>query len=181
MVPKIHIVRTADGADFPLPAYSSRHHAGLNLRAAIGGPIKINPRERVRIPVGFALAIPDGLCGQIVSFSPLALEHGVVVIDSPSLVNPGDREPLFVLLRNESAQQFILRRGMIIAQLLVLPVVQVAWEEVRAPQTSEISEPNELFVDGKESENQEEEQHSQIMKDSSKRVRQSIRDRGAKS
>lgn len=130
MVPKIHIIRTVDGADFPLPAYTSKHHVGLNLMAAISSPVKINPRERVHIPVGFAVAIPDGLCGQVVSDRLMALQNGIVVLDAPSVIHPADRSPLFVLLRNESNQQFILRRGMVIAQMLLVPVVQTAWQEV---------------------------------------------------
>lgn len=131
MIPKIHIVRTADGADFPLPSYTSRHHLGLNLMAAIAGPIKIGPRERVRVPIGFAIAIPDGLCGQIVSNRELAETSGIIVLDAPCVVHPADREPLFVLLRNESSEQFILRRGMKIAQLLLFPAVQATWQEVK--------------------------------------------------
>lgn len=177
MVPKIHIVRTADGADFPLPSYSSKHHVGLNLRAAIAGPIKINPRERIRVPIGFAFAIPDGLCGQVISDSDLALEHGIIVIDAPSIINPADHEPLSVLLRNESTQQFILRRGMIIAQLLMVPVLQVAWEEVTTPQTNEASDVDEMAM----YEENEGEESSRSTKSASKRPPVSIRNRGAKS
>lgn len=176
-MPKIHIVRTSDGADFPLPGYASKHHVGLNLRAAIAGPIKINPRERVRVPVGFAFAIPDGLCGQVVSFSKLAREHGIVVIDAPSLINPADHEPLFVLLRNESTEQFILRRGDIIAQLLMVPVVQVAWDEVSAPNPSDVSNADEMMMD----EEMSFDENNTSKKEHSKRAIVSIRNRGTKS
>lgn len=131
MVPKIHIVKTADGADFPLPSYTSKHHVGLNLLAAVSSPVKIGPRERVQVPVGFAIALPDGLCGQIVSNRDMALTHGIVVLDAPSIVHPADRKPIFVLLRNESSEPFVLQRGMKIAQLLLLPVIQTAWQEVQ--------------------------------------------------
>ena len=102
MVPQIHIVRTADGVDFPLPSYTSKHHFALNLMAAVGNPIKINPGERVHVPVGFAIALPDGLCGQIVSNAELALHHGVVVLDAPHLIHPASRAPNFVLLEKET-------------------------------------------------------------------------------
>lgn len=130
MIPRIHIVRTSDGVDFPLPSYTSKHHVGLNLMAGIGGPVKVNPGERLYVPTGFAIALPDGLCGQVVSNTQLALEHGIIVLDAPSVIHPGDRKPLMVLLQNESEKQFILRRGMLIAQLLILPALQVAWNEV---------------------------------------------------
>lgn len=175
MVPKIHIVRTVDGTDFPLPSYTSKHHVGLNLMAAVSAPLKINPRERIHVPVGFAVAIPDGLCGQIVSDRNMALTHGIVVLDAPSIVHPADRKPLFVLLRNESNLQFILRRGMVIAQMLLVPVVQTAWQEVKTnvkvehkAQLSDI-----LVEDGDQSDS------SQYLKPSSKRPKVSIRERSS--
>lgn len=131
MVPKIHIVRTADGADFPLPSYTSKHHFALNLMAAISAPIKIGPRERVKVPTGFAIALPDGLCGQVISNREMAHNHGIIVLDAPSLIHPADREALFIVLRNESNQQFILQRGMKIAQLLLIPAIQTAWQEIK--------------------------------------------------
>lgn len=184
MVPRIHILRTADGADFPLPSYTSKHHVGLNLRAAISKPIKINPRERVRIPVGFALAVPDGLCGQVVSFSKLALDHGIIVLDAPSIIQPADRAPLFVLLRNESMKQFILRRGMIIAQLLMVPVIQTAWQEVNPDAQTHLhkSEAEEIYVEEEENEPETEEKSGAYpLSGSSKRPHVSIRNRGTKS
>lgn len=187
MVPQIHILRTADGADFPLPSYTSKHHVGLNLMAAIAKPIKINPRERVRIPVGFAFAIPDGLCGQVISLSQLALEHGIIVIDAPSLINPADHAPLFVLLRNESTKQFILRRGMVIAQMIIVPVVQVAWQEIKIEDKSELHTSNmtQVYMDDEDNvdENEIETKDASIhpLGGVSKRPHVSIRGRGTKS
>lgn len=131
MVPKIKIIRTPDGLDFPLPSYSSKHHFGLNLRAGIPSTLKLNPGDRALIPVGFAIALPDGLCGQIVSLPDLARQHGIVVLDSPSIINPADRNPLFVLLQNVGQHQFVLKRGTPIAWLLTTPVVQVCWDEIK--------------------------------------------------
>lgn len=141
MIPQLHILRTSDGNDFPLPSYTSQYHVGLNLMAAVGTPIKINPGERIRVPVGFAVGIPVGFCGQIVSRPELALAHGIIVSDAPHIVHPADREPLFVLLQNISHQQYVLHRGDLIAQLIIMPVVQVCWNEVSAvpigPKTKE--------------------------------------------
>lgn len=129
MVPKLYIRRTADGSDFPLPTYESKHHMALNLSAAVSSPVKLNPGERLYVPVGFAIGIPDGFCGQIVSLPALAKNHGIIVLDAPSLVHPANRTPLFVLLENASPYQYILRRQTVIAQLLIMPAVQVCWED----------------------------------------------------
>ncbi len=177
MVPKIHIVRTADGADFPLPSYTSKHHCGLNLMAAISAPVKIGPRERVRIPVGFAFALPDGLCGQVVSNREMAHDHGIIVLDAPSIIHPADREALFVVLRNESNQQFILQRGMKIAQLLLIPAIQTAWQEI---QTDMDTQNNQSHLSEVIVESALDEGKSPYLSASDKRPKVSIRERSSK-
>lgn len=131
MVPKLYICRTADGTGLSLPSYSSKHHIGLNLQAAVTTPVRLNHGERAYIPVGFAVGIPDGYCGQVVSQPELAREKGVVVLDAPKVVHPADREPLFVLLQNTSPKAVVIHRGLVCAQLLILPAVQVYWHEVQ--------------------------------------------------
>lgn len=130
MVPKLYIRRTADGADFELPTYESKNHMALNLCAAVSAPIKLNPGERIYVPVGFAIGVPNGYCGQIVSCPLLAKNSGIIVLDAPSLIHPADRKPLFVLLENASPYQYILRRQTVIAQLLIVPAIQVCWEDM---------------------------------------------------
>lgn len=136
MVPKIKIIRTPDGLDFPLPSYSSKHHFGLNLLAGIPSVIKLNPGDRVLVPIGFAIALPDGLCGQIVSLPDLARQHGIIVLDSPSILNPANHEPLFVLLQNVGQHQYVLKRGTPIAWMIISPVFQVCWDELKTKITS---------------------------------------------
>lgn len=131
MVPTLYICRTADGEGLPLPSYTSRHHVALNLQAAVATPIRLNKDERAYIPVGFVVGIPDGFCGQVVSIPTLAREQGLVVLDGPQIVHPADRQPLFVLLQNTSPKAVVIHRGLICAQLLVVPVVQVCWKEVQ--------------------------------------------------
>jgi len=151
MVPKIKIIRTPDGLDFPLPSYSSKHHFGLNLLAGIPSVIKLNPGDRVLVPVGFAIALPDGLCGQIVSLPSLAHQHGIVVLDSPSIVNPANHEPLFVLLQNTGQHQYVLKRGTPIAWMLITPVLQVYWDELK---TNIKTAPTQPVIEESASENE---------------------------
>ncbi len=151
MIPKLHIARTPDGNDFPLPSYTSRYHMGLNLMAAIGAPVKMNPGERLYVPVGFAIGIPVGFCGQVVSQPEMALAHGIVVADAPHLVHPADREPLFILIQNTSAHQYVLHRGEVIAQLLITPAVQVSWNVISASvQGVKTTDADMIVDDGKE-------------------------------
>lgn len=129
MIPKLHIIRTTEGADFPLPTYVSKHHVGLILHAAIPSVLKLAPSERALIPIGFGIGIPSGLCGQIVSLPHIAKETGLIVLDAPQILNPADREAIFVLVQNASRRQIVIHRGDEIAQLIVTPVYQIAWNE----------------------------------------------------
>jgi len=147
MIPKLYIARTADGNDFPLPTYTSEFHVGLNLMAAIGAPIKVNPNERIQVPVGFAIGIPQGFCGQIVSPPVLSSEHGIVVSGAPFILNPADRDPLFVLIQNISSNPYVLHRGDQIAQLLIMPVVQGYWQEITTDIKDEVTDENTMIVD----------------------------------
>lgn len=136
MVPTLYISRTADGEGLPLPSYASEHHIALNLQAAVATPVRLNKDERAYIPVGFAIGIPDGFCGQIVSLLTLAREAGIVVLDGPQLLHPADRQPLFILLQNTSPKAVVIHRGLVCAQLLIMPAIQVCWKEIRVPSLS---------------------------------------------
>lgn len=147
MVPQLYITRTPDAVDFDLPSYPTKHHVGLTLQAAIGNPVNINPGERVHIPIGFAIGIPQGFCGQIVSHSELVKKHGIIVSDSPHLLEPADRLPIFVLLQNVSAQQYILRRGEVIAELVVMPAVQVCWQEIQSDVKTQTTQDKDMVIE----------------------------------
>ena len=125
----VSIARTADGKDFPLPSYESRYHMGLVLKAALPTAVRLDSGDRVFVPTGFAIGIPDGYCGFAVSYPELADKQGIVVLDAPKLISPADRNPLFLLLQNMSSRQVVLHRGEIIGLLVVQPVLQVAWKD----------------------------------------------------
>ncbi len=176
MVPKLYIARTADGSDFPLPSYASQYHVGLTLRAAIGNPIKISAGERIRVPVGFAIGVPVGFCGQVVCYVPLAERHGIIVSDAPHILNPADRKPLFVLLQNTSPNPYVLHRGDIIGELLIMPVVQVCWQEIQPPAIQNMTQETDLILDEGISPVPDQEEPAQLFA-STRRVKKSIRNR----
>ncbi|MDY6407662.1 MAG: hypothetical protein SPL08_03045 [Pseudomonadota bacterium] len=147
MIPKLFIARTPDGMGFPLPSYTSKFHGALNLLAAVGAPVKINPNERLIVPVGFAIGVPDGLCGLIVSHPILAEKHGIIVSDAPHILNPADRGAVFVLIQNVSSNPYVLHRGEEIAQLLVMPAFQIAWQEVSGSIQGHTTDEKEMVLD----------------------------------
>ena len=151
MVPTLYISRTSDGEGLPLPSYESCDHIALTLQAAISVPVRLKAGERAYVPVGFAIGIPDGFCGQIVSLPALARKEGIVVSDAPHIVHPADRDPLFVLLRNTSEDDFVLHRGVVCAQLVIFPAVQVTWQEIERQVDTLVTSTNEILLDETES------------------------------
>lgn len=173
MVPTLYICRTSDGEGLPLPSYESRDHIALTLQAAISAPVRLQAGERAYVPVGFAIGIPNGYCGQLVSLPKLARKEGIVVSDAPSVLHPAERGPLFVLLRNTSSSDYVLHRGVVCAQLVIFPAVQVAWKEIERNVKTSPTSTDEILLDEAEAEEDE----FKSLEPSARRGVRSIRDR----
>jgi dUTP pyrophosphatase len=132
--PVVAVKRLPHGADLPLPAYETAHAAGMDLRAALpdDAPLTLRPGDRHAVPTGLAIAIPPGFEGQVRPRSGLALRHGVTCLNSPGTVDADYRGEVKVILINLGPEDFVVRRGDRIAQLLISPVVQAAWRETDA-------------------------------------------------
>ncbi len=112
-----------------LPHYASLGAAGADIRAnlppearAVG--ITLNPMQRLIVPTGFRVAIPDGFEMQIRPRSGLALKHGITLPNTPGTIDADYRGPLGVLLVNFGTEPFAIAHGDRIAQAIVAPVVQ---------------------------------------------------------
>jgi dUTP pyrophosphatase len=129
---ELRIMRLPHAAGLALPAYQSAHAAGLDLVAAVpaGVPLVIAPGSRAAIPTGLAFALPPGVEGQIRPRSGLALQHGVTVLNSPGTLDPDYRGEVHVILANFGNDQFPVRRGTRIAQLVVSATVRATICEV---------------------------------------------------
>ncbi len=127
----LRIVRLPHGADLPLPAYQSRHAAGLDLMAAVPAqsPVVIAPLGRAMIPTGIAIALPPGTEGQIRPRSGLAARHGITVLNAPGTIDADYRGEIQVVLVNLGNDPFEVTRGMRIAQVIVAPVLRADLEE----------------------------------------------------
>jgi len=88
----------------------------------------IGPGARALVGTGFAVALPPGMCGLVLSRSGLALNQGVAVLNAPGLIDSGYRGELQVVLHNTSDETVKIQRGQRIAQLLILPVPSVAFQ-----------------------------------------------------
>jgi dUTP pyrophosphatase len=134
VTPSIAIKRLPHAEGLPLPAYETAHAAGMDLRAAVpdDAPLTLRPGDRHAVPTGLAMAIPPGFEGQVRPRSGLALRVGVTCLNSPGTVDADYRGEVKVILINHGPEDFIVRRGDRIAQLLIAPVVQASWREVDA-------------------------------------------------
>jgi len=132
MRPVVDIARLPHNADLPLPAYETAGAAGMDLRAAVSGDeaLVLSPGTRAAVPTGLAFALPGGFEAQVRPRSGLALKAGVTVANAPGTIDADYRGELKVLLINLGAEDFVIRRGDRIAQLVIAPVVQASWCEV---------------------------------------------------
>jgi len=117
-------------ADIELPALMSEHAAGMDVRAAITESLVLRPGDRAAIPTGLAMAVPPGTEVQVRPRSGLAIRHGVTVINSPGTIDADYRGEVAVLLVNLGQEDFVVERGMRIAQLVVSLLAPVEVFEV---------------------------------------------------
>jgi dUTP pyrophosphatase len=133
----VAVLRLPHGADLPLPRYATPGSAGLDLQAAVGEPVTLAPGARVAIPTGLAIALPAGWEAQVRPRSGLALKSGVTVLNSPGTVDADYRGEIKVILINLGDAPVAFARGDRIAQLVVAPVSQLAWQAVEVlPETA---------------------------------------------
>lgn len=134
MTPTVPITRLPHAQGLPLPAYETALAAGMDLRAAVpeGEPLTLRPGSRFPVPTGLAFALPPGFEGQVRPRSGLAFKHGVTCLNSPGTVDADYRGEVKVILINHGEEDFVIRRGERIAQLVIAPVVQAAWTEVES-------------------------------------------------
>ena len=124
---ELEIQRLREDARVPDRAYDG--DAGLDLAAC--DEVRLEPGERALVGTGLAVAIPEGYAGFVQPRSGLAARHGIAVVNSPGLIDSGYRgEIKVVLLNTDRARTFVAEPGERIAQLVVLPVPELAIREV---------------------------------------------------
>ena len=124
----VKIRRLPQGEGLALPAYATGGAAGMDVLAA--EDVTLAPGARHAVATGLALAIPPGYEIQVRPRSGLALKHGISVPNTPGTIDSDYRGELKVILINHGAEAFAIHRGDRVAQLVLAPVVQAAWEEV---------------------------------------------------
>ena len=132
MTPTIPVRRLPHGHDIPLPAYETAQAAGMDLRAAVpqDEPLVLRPGDRHPVPTGLAFAVPAGFEAQVRPRSGLAAKAGITCLNTPGTIDSDYRGEVKVILINLGPEDFTIRRGDRIAQLVIAPVAQAEWQEV---------------------------------------------------
>lgn len=115
----------------PLPVYAHPGDAGVDLHSCLD--VSIGPGERLLVPTGISIALPDGFAAFVHPRSGLAARHGLSVVNTPGTIDAGYRGEIKVLLINHDLHEPIqLSRGDRIAQLVIQAVAQAEFVEVAA-------------------------------------------------
>mgnify|MGYP000602846756 CR=1 FL=1 len=119
------------GNEFPLPSYATEGSAGLDLRACLDKTVELAPGETVLVPTGMAVHIGDpSLAAMILPRSGLGHQHGIVLGNLVGLIDSDYQGQLFVSVWNRGNHSFAIKPGERIAQMVVVPVVQVTFKIV---------------------------------------------------
>ena len=120
----IHVQVEPEGEGLELPAYATPGAAGMDLRAAIDDETVIPPGGRELVTTGIHIAVPHGYEAQVRPRSGLAVRHGIAVLNSPGTIDSDYRGTVAVILANLGDEDFVLKRGDRIAQLVIAPVAR---------------------------------------------------------
>jgi len=119
------------GTEFPLPHYATPGSAGLDLRACLEAPLTLAPGETQLIPTGIAIHLDDaGLAAVLLPRSGLGHKHGIVLGNLVGLIDSDYQGQVMVSCWNRGGTPFTIAPGERIAQMVVVPVVQVEFEVV---------------------------------------------------
>ena len=133
-------VKIINKSSNPCPTYATPLSAGMDIRANLQEPLTLNPLQRMLIPTGLYIALPEGYECQARPRSGLAVKHGVTVLNSPGTIDADYRGELKILLVNLSDTPFVIEPGERIAQLVVAKHEHVEWSEVEVLDETERGE-----------------------------------------
>ena len=123
-------VKIVNKSHHPLPHYATTGSSGMDLHAYLNAPISLQPLERVLIPTGLFLEIPQGLEAQIRPRSGLAIKQGLTCLNTPGTIDADYRGEIKVILINLSNEIQTIQDGERIAQMALQEVTQINWVTV---------------------------------------------------
>ena len=125
-------VRIINRSHHQLPEYATPSSAGMDLRANLEEPIVLKPFERRLIPTGLFISLPVGYEAQVRPRSGLAIKKGITVLNSPGTIDADYRGEIGVIMINLSQDDFTVKDGERIAQMVITSHERVQWESVES-------------------------------------------------
>lgn len=125
-------IKIVNKSHHKLPDYATIHSAGMDLRAYIEQSVLLKSMERALIPTGLFIELPEGYEAQIRPRSGLAVKHGITVLNSPGTIDADYRGEIRVILINLSKDDFEIKDGERICQMIIASHEHVEWTEVEA-------------------------------------------------
>ncbi len=126
----VKVKRLDNNRDLPLPSYQSDGSSGLDLRAAIGDAVTLQPGDIRLIPTGLSISLPQGYEAQIRPRSGLALDYGLGLVNAPGTIDSDYRGEIQIVAINWGKKAVTIKRGDRIAQMIISRVSRVVIKEV---------------------------------------------------
>ena len=130
-------VQIINKSHHPLPSYATAGSSGMDIRAYLTGPIQLNPMERVLVPTGLFIAIPENWEVQIRPRSGLAIKQGLTCLNTPGTIDADYRGEIKVIIINLSTEVQTIQDGDRIAQMVFQQVEKVNWNLVHQLEETE--------------------------------------------
>jgi dUTP pyrophosphatase len=124
------VIKIVNKSDNPLPGYSTELSAGMDIRAFLKEEILLKPLQRALIPTGLYIQLPEGYEAQIRPRSGLALKHGISILNTPGTIDADYRGEIGVIIVNLSNDDFVIKSGERICQMVISKHETANWEQV---------------------------------------------------
>lgn len=123
-------IKIINKSKHPLPQYSTEASSGMDLRANLENDVLLKPLERIMVPTGLFLEIPDGYEAQIRPRSGLAIKNGITILNSPGTIDADYRGEVCIILVNLSKENFVIKDGERICQMVISKHEKAEWISV---------------------------------------------------
>jgi len=133
-------IKIINKSDNPLPAYATSGSSGMDIRAYLQAPLSVKSMERVMVPTGLFVEIPEGYEAQIRPRSGLAIKQGITCLNTPGTIDADYRGEIKIILINLSAEEQIIHTGDRIAQMIIQKVEKIEWINAEELQVTERGE-----------------------------------------
>jgi dUTP pyrophosphatase len=120
-------VKIINHSDNPLPHYATDGSSGMDVRAYLAAPLSVKPMERVLVPTGLFIELPENYEAQIRPRSGLAVKQGITCLNTPGTIDADYRVEIKIILINLSSENQIIHSGDRIAQMVLQKVEKIEW------------------------------------------------------